>query len=72
MDVLKCVFFFPNMDTLFMANIIPQIGVCILLTIKTHPFYFWTHPLYKTTLYTNDIQYPTILPFLGIFKTHPF
>ena len=56
MDVLKCVcvffcFFFLNMDTSFMANIIPQIRVCILLTLKTHPFYFWkplfTKPPFK-------------------------
>ena len=62
----------PHMNTSFMVNIIPQIGICILLTIKTHPFYFWTHPLYRTTLYTNEIQYPTGIPIFWTFKTHPF
>ena len=57
MDVLN---FFPNMDTWFKTNIIPEIGVGILS--KPTFFNFWTHPLYKATLYTNEIQYPTLLP----------
>ena len=28
--------------------------------------------IYKTALYTNEIQYPTLLPIFWIFKTHPF
>ena len=35
---------FSNMDVSFMVNIIPQIGVCILLTIKTYPFLFLDPP----------------------------
>ena len=60
---LHLVFIFsPNMDTSFMANIIPEIGVCILLTIKTHPFLsldppfrpIQNHPLYQW----NPVSHP--------------
>ena len=67
MDVLKCVcvfvfvfvFFFPQYGYIIHGKHNSTDKSLYFINLKNPPFLFLETTLYKTTLYTNKIQYPT-------------